>query len=130
MECRFERKWKWSGELFTSEKICNIEINDTLETSPNSFRLDIAFKDRDTVRLEKTYRKFAVHSILAAVSRVDQVGIISAKDELDQVNFTTVVKYMEHERLVSLFVLVEQWLLTSIRCHLSHLKQSMAVLRK
>lgn len=59
------------------------------------------FAEKDSLRLEKTYKRFAAYSVLRSIPRVDQFAIITAKTEQDTSAFNAVVKFMELSGLVS-----------------------------
>lgn len=103
---RFTKKWSWSGDLFidtaeAAEKLCEITISDSSETSNIGFRLGLILDSKDSIRFSKTYKRFELNNIFHALKRVDQIAKITPREERDSIPLNILMKYLSQRKLVS-----------------------------
>ncbi|KAI5124451.1 hypothetical protein M0805_008335 [Coniferiporia weirii] len=103
---RFEKKWKWSGDLFfgtpeIAKKLCNIIINDASDISSVGQRMRSMMEpEKDSLRFSKAYRRSEINVILRSLKKVDQIARISYLAEGDKNPFSIFVKYLARKNLV------------------------------
>ncbi|TDL28823.1 hypothetical protein BD410DRAFT_781374 [Rickenella mellea] len=106
-QLKFEKKWKWTGELFVdigvqkAERLCEVSVDEPSEHVTNGFRLNMIFNDMDSIRLTKVYTKPELSVILEGLRRVDQCAKVSEHKEADKEAFQNFVNYLERGQLVT-----------------------------
>lgn len=85
-----------------AERVCDIQIMQTDETSQTGLRLVTILDSKDSLRLSKTYRQSELNIILRSVKRVDQVALIQYRNNTtDKPPYEVLVKFLNKEKLVS-----------------------------
>ncbi|OCB85244.1 hypothetical protein A7U60_g7871 [Sanghuangporus baumii] len=99
------KRWSWTGELFVdtasaADKLCNITIHSTSETSEIGFRLCTILDGKDSLRFSKAYTCAEMNLILQGLRKVDQIAKIGHRRQEDQEPLTAFMEYLTRRNLI------------------------------
>ncbi|KAL5518634.1 hypothetical protein ACEPAH_317 [Sanghuangporus vaninii] len=102
---KFNRRWSWTGELFVdtadaADKLCNITIHSTSETSEIGFRLCTILDGKDSLRFSKAYTCAEMNLILHGLKKVDQIAKIGHRRQEDQEPLMAFMEYLNRRNLI------------------------------